>query len=415
MERALWTLTMTVLFLAGCTSDGDAVRVQVSGEPEETAVYEAVARAFEEDHPDVDIELVQVADKDDHLARLTTSFAAGDPPDIFLINYREYSQFVARDALQPVESFLEEAEISLGDYYPHPIEAFTYDGVLQCMPQNISSLVVYYNRTLFSEAGLERPRAGWTWEDFRSTALALTEGDVRGLGIEPNIIRIAPFVWSNGGEIVDDPEAPTRFVLDTPEAREAIEFIVSLVRDDRVVPTETEIAAQDLETRFVNGKLGMTLSSRRDTPVFREVLGLDWDVAPLPIADQPAGILHSDAYCMARDSDRHAEAFEFVAFATGNTGETITALGGRTVPSLEAVASSGAFLDPSQPPVHSKVFLDGIPHIRRTPVISTWPEIEDVSEEIFTRLFYEDGYTLDDALADLDEQTTRLFEEGTAP
>jgi multiple sugar transport system substrate-binding protein len=103
-----------------------------------------------------------------------------------------------------------------------------------------------------------------------------------------------------------------------------------------------------------------------------------------------------------------------VRFATGGEGETVAALGGRTVPSLVEVATSGAFLDPSQPPAHSKVFLDGIPSIRRTPVIPTWPEIEDIAEEILTRLFYEDGYTLDDALSDLDDQTTPLFEEGSA-
>jgi multiple sugar transport system substrate-binding protein len=419
MRRALGPL-VACLLVAGCTSDdggggGRAIRVQVSGEPEETAVYASVANEFEKSHPDIVVEVVEVADKDDHLTKLTTSFAGGNPPDVFLVNYREYSQFVTRGAIEPVEPFLSDAGVAIDDYFPQPIEAFTYDDELQCMPQNISSLVVYFNRTLFADADLERPRAGWSWEDFRRTALALTEGDVRGLGIEPTLIRLAPFVWSNGGEIVDDPDAPSRFTLESPQAREAIEFIVSLVRDDVVVPTETEIVAQDLETRFVNGKLGMFLSSRRDTPVLREVLGLDWDVAPLPVADEPAGILHSDAYCIAHDSDDHAAAFEFVEFATGSEGETVAAFGGRTVPSLKKVARSGAFLDPSQPPAHSKVFLDGIPAIRRTPVIPTWPEIEDVAEEILTRLFYEDGYTFDDALSDLDAQTTPLFEEGSAP
>ena len=30
--------------------------------------------------------------------------------------------------------------------------------------------------------------------------------DRHGLGVEPTIIRVAPFVWSNGGELVDDEE-----------------------------------------------------------------------------------------------------------------------------------------------------------------------------------------------------------------
>jgi hypothetical protein len=45
-------------------------------------------------------------------------------------------------------------------------------------------------------------------------------------------------------------------------------------------------------------------------------------------------------------------------------------------------------------------------------VIPTWPEIEDVAEEFLTRLFYEQGYTMDQFLSDLDAQTRPLFEEG---
>ncbi|MBW3594325.1 MAG: sugar ABC transporter substrate-binding protein, partial [Actinobacteria bacterium] len=85
-----------------------------------------------------------------------------------------------------------------------------------------------------------------------------------------------------------------------------------------------------------------------------------------------------------------------------------------TVPSLREVATSGAFLDPSQPPAHSEVFLEAIENMRRTPVIPTWPEIEDVAEEVLTKAFYEEDYTLDDAIRELDELTRPLFEEAAA-
>ncbi len=396
---------------ADTSGTGNRIRVQVSGDPEETAVYERMVEAFEEENPDIDVNLVKVVDKDDHLAKLTTAFAGGDAPEVFLVNFREYSQFVVRDAIEPIEPLLDQEGVSLDSYYPHPLDAFTYDDELQCMPQNISSLVVYYNLDLFDRAGLKPPAAGWGWEEFRQTAGALTQGDVHGLGIEPNIIRLAPFVWSNGGGIVDDLESPTRFTLEEPAAREAVQFVLSLVREDKVVPGEADIESHDLETRFAAGKLGMLLSSRRETPVFRELPELNWDVAPLPVGKEPAGVLHSDAYCISRGSDRLDAAVRFIAFATGRKGQTITALGGRTVPSLKEVSRSPAFLDPTRPPRHSRVFLDGIPYIQRTPVILTWPEIEDVSEEIFTRAFYEPGYTLDDALRELDAATRPLFEE----
>jgi multiple sugar transport system substrate-binding protein len=419
-RRWVWLVAVILLMGAACTDSDEpaasaegpvTIQVQVWGEPEETAVYAAAVQAFKDQSPDIDVELVEVAERDDHLTRLATSFASGEPPDVFLINYREFSQFVPRGAIEPFGPYVE-GRIDLENYYPQPIDAFTYGGELQCMPQNISSLVVYYNNDLFDKAGLAPPKEGWSWEEFRRTALALTGGDVRGLGIDPQIIRLAPFVWSNDGELVDDDETPSTFTLDTPEAREALEFIVGLVRDDEVVPTEDELAAEDSETRFIGGKLGMILSSRRDVPAFREVQGLNFDVAPLPIAEEPAGILHSDAYCITAESEHKEEAADLVSFIVGTDGATITAFGGRTVPSLKSVANSGAFLDPSRPPSRSRVFLDGIPYIRHTPVLPTWPEIEDVSEELITRLFYEDDYTIDTFIEELNEATDPLFEEG---
>jgi multiple sugar transport system substrate-binding protein len=384
--------------------------IQVFGEPEETAVYQTLIDRYEDEEPDVDIELIVLAEREDHLARLATDFAGGDPSDIFLINFREYSQFVARGAIEPAGPLMAERDIDLADYYDPPIEAFTFDGELQCMPQNISSLAVYYNTHLFRRAGIEPPHEGWDWDEFRSAAAALTRGDVDGVGIDAQIIRLAPFAWSNGGEITDDPENPTRFTLEDPGTREALEYLVGLVRDG-YVPSERELAAQDPETRFINGKLGMILSSRRDTPQFREVAGLKWDVLPLPVADEPVGMLHSDAYCIAAGSDAMDAAADFVAWVMREDGQTVAALSGRTVPSLISVANSPAFLDPNQEPAHSEVFVDTLDTLRYTPVLPTWPEIEDVADEILTKVFYEEGYTIDDAIRELDERANPLFEE----
>lgn len=414
------------LLLAACNRDAtapdregngevslDPISIQVFGEPEETRIYRTLIEQYEKDNPGAEVNLVEIAERDDHLARLSTSFAGGEPPDLFLINYREYSQFVARGAIQPIEDLMTDRGIDLDDYYEPPRDAFTFDGQLQCMPQNISSLAVYFNTKLFKKAGIDPPHEGWTWEEFRQAGLALTEGDVDGIGVEPQVIRLAPFVWSNGGELTDDPVEPTRFTLDDPASREALEFLVSLVKEG-VVPTEEEMAAQDPETRFINGKLAMLLSSRRDTPVFREITGLKWDVLPLPVAEQQAGILHSDAYCISAGSEAQDSAADFVSFAMSADGQTLAALSGRTVPSLIEVSESGAFLDPSQPPAHSQVFLDAIEGMRYTPVLPTWPEIEDIAEEVLTKAFYEEGYTIDDAIEELDEKTQPLFEEASS-
>jgi multiple sugar transport system substrate-binding protein len=428
-------LLSSLLLLAGCSSDDESgpVRFLVFGDPAELAAFRAVVDAYAEKHADADVELVEASDRSDLIARLSTSIAAGSPPDLFLINYRFYGQFAAKNAIEPIESRLADSDaFGPEDFYPQALEAFRWRGKQLCLPQNISSLVVYYNRDLFRRYGVAEPRAGWTWDDLVRTAALLTRdakgqvvqaGEpeagarpvaVHGLGVEPTVIRLAPFVWSNDGELVDDDARPTRFMLDTAAAKQALQSFFDLRSVHGVVPTDEQVEAEDDESRFANGRLAMVLSSRRATPTFRAIREFEWDVAPLPVHREPAGILHSDAYCLAAASKRKDKAWEFMAFALGPEGQRIVARTGRTVPSLISVARSGAFLDPSVPPRSSRIFLDGIPEIRRVPSISTWPEIEDASEGILENAMYL-GTPVDEVVRELDETTRPLFARGESP
>jgi multiple sugar transport system substrate-binding protein len=402
---------VAALVLVGCggsEGSGDKeIRFLVFGDPEEIQAYRDLIAAYEKRDDGGQVQLIEASDRDDLLTRLSTSFAGGNPPEVFLLNYRFYGQYAAREVLDPVQERVEDSDkFEPEDFYPQAMDAFKWNGVLTCLPQNISSLVVYYNKDLFSRFGVAEPEAGWSWTEFIIRATQLTRdkqgrvvaagdpelGAVRpaifGLGIEPTVIRVAPFVWSNGGDIVDDEAEPTSFTFQSPKALFALTEFLKLRTDYGVVPSDQDVEAEDDETRFQNGRLAMLLSSRRSTPTFRTIEDFDWDVAPLPVFEQPAGILHSDAYCMSKDSDAKDEAWRFVEFANSPEGQTIVAKTGRTVPSLKEVAESEAFLDPSAKPASSRVFLDGIPHIRRVPTISTWPEIEDAAEGILENGLY---------------------------
>jgi multiple sugar transport system substrate-binding protein len=218
---------------------------------------------------------------------------------------------------------------------------------------------------------------------------------------------MAPFIWSSGGAIVDNDENPTRTTLHEPGARAALQAVVDLIGTG-ATPTKAQLAAQDLDEQFMTGKLAMFLSSRVEVPALREQRGLDFDVAGLPVLGKPASVLHSDAYCVASSSEHKDDAAKFIAYAVGQQGQTVTALGGRTVPSLRAVATSPAFLSPSRAPASSQVFLDAIPHLRHTPVTPSWPEVEDVIGNQLERAF-SDGVPLDQVLAEIRKQADPLL------
>ncbi|RKN37819.1 ABC transporter substrate-binding protein [Micromonospora endolithica] len=437
--KALVALLLSaVLVLTGCGSGGDdssgdrggPVKLLVFGAPEELAAYRTLLDAYGKARPGADVQLIEASDRKDLLARLATSVAGGAPPDLFLMNYRFYGQFAAKGVVEPLDERIAGSDVvDPAAYYPVAMDAFTWGGKQLCLPQNVSSLAVYYNRSLFQRYGVPEPKAGWSWNDLVGTATAMTRDSrglvikgtesegaaqrpvVHGLGVEPSIIRLAPFVWSNGGEIVDDPDKPTRLTLDTPAAREALKNLVDLRQAYGVVPTDEEVEAEDDESRFANGRLAMLMTSRRATTNFRTITGFEWDVAPLPVYQKSVGVLHSDAYCMTRGAKNKDAAWRFLEYAIGEEGQKIIAATGRTVPSHIAVSQSPVFLGPAQPPRSAKVFLDAIPTVRALPTVSTWPEIEDLTYGILENAMHR-GDKLDDVVRDLDQQTRPLFARG---
>lgn len=371
---------------------GTTVSFVLFGDPTETAGYETLADQFEAANGDVDVQLAPVASQDDLLAMLTTSFAGGSPPDVFLINYRSYGQFAQQGVLAPVADRLASSEvIAEDDFVDVALDAFRFDGSeLTCLPQNVSSLAVYFNIDLFESAGLPLPGAGWTWADFLLAAQRLTGDGRYGLGTDANTIRLAPFVWSAGGELVDDTVAPTRLTLDTPEARRGLDFFLDLQTVHGVVPPEAEEQARESEVRFLDGDLGMYLNSRRVVPTLRTIQDFEWDVAPMPVgpAGESVSILHGDAYCMSAASEVPDAAWRFVEYANSFEGQTVLAESGRTVPSRTDVAASDAFLRPDVPPASAQVFVDTLSTLRAVPHTASWSQVESTADEIIEAMFY---------------------------
>jgi multiple sugar transport system substrate-binding protein len=407
-------LTVAAGFLGAVRTgaqETDAIRFAFWGDPAEREAYERIIAGFEATHLGIRVDADYTPGQSDYYRKMTTDFAANDPPDVFLTNYRQFAQYAAADALQPIGPFLDAStRIDPADYAPIAMEAFQFQGEQECMPQNVSSLVVYYNVNLFTANGVPLPEAGWTWDAFIAAAEALTQDtdgdgamDQYGVVVDPVMYRMAAFVWSAGGEVVNDLDNPTTLTLDTPAAIAGLERFISLgASGHNVVPPEAEVAAEEDADRFMRGGAAMFLQSRREVPSLREIEGFVWDVAPLPVIDEAATVLHSDAFCMAAAADNTDAVWSFIEYATSEAGQTVLAETGRIVPSLLDVAQSPIFLeglpaDPDAasdastvalPPANSKVFLDNIPAIHRLPSIATWPEIEDIFNAEFERAFY---------------------------
>jgi len=420
-------LLALIALLAACapvqspSSAGDRVAVSqliflISGDPTDETAYQTLIDAFTALHSNIAVDLINIPGGGDFRKRLAADFAAGAPPDLFLINYRYLGPFAANDAIEPLTDYIANSSlIQASDYYPQTLAAFQWQGQQLCMPQNISSPVIYYNKTLFDAAGLSYPGDDWNWDEFVTTAQAMTQdsdgdgvADIYGFGTDATIARMAPFVWMNGGDIVDNPAAPTRLTLDTVESKEALAWFTALQTGHHVTPDAVAEEAESSESRFVNGRLAMFIDSRRAVPEFRAITTFDWDVAPLPVGRQRASILHADAFCIAATGQDKDAAWSFLEFANSAEGQTILAQTGRTVPSRIALAESPAFLDPQAKPANSQVFLAAIPGIRHLPLMTTWSDVEGVVNTELQAAF-NGTQTLDEAIQAANDRSAEFF------
>ena len=419
MVRSLkWIPVALALAVAGCGEDekGGAaspdvgarlpeITFQVTGDPEETQVFTELARKYETDTGNK-VEIVEVADRDEHLAKLATSFSGGRAPDVFLLNHRYMAAFAARGSIIPAGPKIDDSDaFRRDDFFEPALAGMTYDGEVQCVPQNISSLAVYVNKDLFADAGIEVPTESWTYEEFAAAAERLTKGKVKGVGIDVNTIRTAPWVWAAGGELVDDEAKPAKFLFETPEGRRGLGHLIAL-QENGWAPTADEADAKGVDERFLTGEVAMFLSSRRDVPLLRTIKDFEWDVAPFPKDVEEASVLHSDGFCLAKGGDEDA-AWAFTEYALGEEGQTFLSASGRTVPSLKSVAE-GDFVSSDQPPANSEVFIDAIEHMHRLPNTPRWADIEGKANDVLESLYY-GKLELDEALERLATETDGQF------
>lgn len=382
------------------------LRFAVFGDDAAIEGYRDMAHAFMKDHPDVTVVLEQAPTS----GALVDDLGAGSGPDVFLIEHEQLPALVANHRVHPVDQLLEARQVNFGDGFQRAgLEAFSSDSSLQCMPHDVSPLVVYYNRDLVDLRRLAREgedpvnaEDGWSWEQFVRAAAQAAHGKVKGAYLEPELDELAPFVWSGGGELVDDRENPSTLTLSDGDSQAAIEQVLTLARDPQLTPTPAELDRLDAVQRFRRGRLAMMLGYRELTPELRKAESLDFDVMPLPHLGPYRTITDMTGYCISADTDQLQTAADFLAFATGREGATLTAITGHSVPANLQVAHSPAFIQPGRDPRSSFVFTEGVRRADWPPLVPQWPQLESSVAPLLERAFYAPVIDLDTLLADID-------------
>ena len=102
--------------------------------------------------------------------------AAGTMADIFFSADLWVVPFAKNSVsldLKPMAST--DPEMDLNDIFPAMLGLGTFDGQIHMLPSSLDVVTMYYNKTLFTQAGAEMPTDSWTWDDAVTNLKKITE------------------------------------------------------------------------------------------------------------------------------------------------------------------------------------------------------------------------------------------------
>ncbi len=393
------------------------LRLAVHGDRAVRRAWKDLAAAFTNEHPTVDVDVEASRTEERGFARLQEQFAAGDAPDVFVASNARVAGLAAADQVRPVDQLLEQRGLEFGDNYQRlGLEAFSAEQALQCMPYDVSPLVVFYHPGLVPfrrlvEDGDEplTPETGWTWEQFARAARLASGDGVKGAYVEPDLTTLMALVRSAGDDIVDDPRDATTLTLADDGTRAALEEILSVVRNKRNTPTPAQLERRDAFSRFVREEIAMIFGTKELVPRLNAVEGLGYDVFPLPRLARDVTVAEVHGLCLSAGTDSAEAAADLITFASREQGAATLAASGATVPAHLPTLNSLAFTQPGSRPDSVLVFDSAVRRATTTPFVTAWPRVERELNPEVEELFYDPLLNLDTMLPRLDARSQRLL------
>ena len=196
---------------------------------------------FETQNPDITVKL-EFIPEDDYSQKLIPSLATDTAPDVFQIQSGMLPKLAKAGAIQPLDETVMPAEMIEREFIPAAVEGLRYEGRYYGMPTDVQTILLFWNKTLAEEAGLDAERGPQTWEEFFDWARKMTkrDGDTliqSGWGGKGYVPELLSFIEQKGGKFYDGETG--RFVFaDDEAALAAIEEYASLYKEDKVYDTE---------------------------------------------------------------------------------------------------------------------------------------------------------------------------------
>ncbi len=210
-----------------------------------TKIVDGMVADFEKANPTIKVRSIYAGSYSDTLTKVLTAIKGGDVPQISVILSTDMYTLIDEDAIVPIDSLLKTDGDKkwLAGFYPGFMENSRTGGKTWGVPFQRSTIVMYWNKDAFKEAGLDPEKPPQTWDELVSFGQKLTKRDDKG-----NVSQWGIQIPSSGfpywlfqalttqNDVRLMNEAGTKTNYDDPKVVEALQFWVDLSRKHKVHP-----------------------------------------------------------------------------------------------------------------------------------------------------------------------------------
>ncbi|CAN5674593.1 extracellular solute-binding protein [soil metagenome] len=276
----------------------------------------AIVKQFNAANPDVHVRM-QRMEWGTYYNKLFVAALGERAPEVFVLHTDSIPSFRAAGFLRESDDMA----IDSSDFDENVWQSVQFDGKHYAIPLDMHLIGMFYNRTLFKAAGIDKPPTNRA--EFLDACRKLTretDSSNRQWGFiftwqRTNIYTLFR-QW--GGDIFNDDG--TRCTIDSPACAAALQFAVDLIFKEKVAPSPATV--NNAFIGFRQGNIGMLFEGIYMLPELKRQTDLDWGAAPVPqLGDQKAAWCNSHNLCLRSDlTGRELEAAQrFVKYLSDHS------------------------------------------------------------------------------------------------
>lgn len=255
-----------------------------------TKIVDSLVADFEKEHPDIKVNAIYAGNYNDARIKALAALKSGQPAQLSVMFSIDIYELIEQDAIVAFDDIAESAEEKawLSGFYPSLMENGVTKGKTWGIPFQRSTIVMYYNKDAFRDAGLDPAIPPATWTELVSMGKQLVKKDSGG-GVQRWGAMIPstgyPY-WMFGALAMQNDQVlmnsdGNKTYFDSPAVVEALTYWRDLGDKHDVMPKGT-IEWGTLRQNFLEGKTAIMWHSTGNLTAVKKNARFDFGVAMLP-------------------------------------------------------------------------------------------------------------------------------------